>query len=260
MFRESRLLGDTVALPVDTSTRAFRRACSEPHFPFDRIKREAVVLRDAPIELRWPSVTRLAGEFQLSDLKKTKSAPTRCSSEMRRVNPHRDGFGPIPQESPKRRNPPALVCYKGILGNPPLEGTRGDDLEVRGGERCHGSVRGSEEDFPQLNQLEPLPSSSSPSVPPPPPLPRRNPRFKNLSKFLGYFRKPADLKQSSRSYAQVVRAESAPTKMAPPIRSRGGGATGLASGDMGAVLGAPGEGSLSGSVLVVAAAVKAAMA
>jgi hypothetical protein len=46
---EACLYGQTLRSPVDTSSRASRRACSEPRF------RDSILLKDTPIQVCWES-------------------------------------------------------------------------------------------------------------------------------------------------------------------------------------------------------------
>lgn len=141
-------------------------------------------------------------------------------------DPHLVGFGPIPLVAPKLRTPPPSREHAGVLGSQPQKVTRVDDPpETKSNSFIEGEKL-PDETFPPLKQ-----SGSSRSIPlssPPPPPQSTNPRFKNLTRFLGYFHKPKST--AHRSYSQVVRAEAAVRKMAPPVQNRGGGRDGFGAG------------------------------
>lgn len=125
MFHPTRFLGDTVRLPVDTSSRAFRRARSEPRFPFESVELHAVTLRETPIQLWWSSRKETCHNKVVRS--KDGSSPTRSSSEViSKFDPHRAGFGPIPRSTQVRPSPNCIVL-DGILGPYPtatrVEGT-----------------------------------------------------------------------------------------------------------------------------------------
>lgn len=219
-----RFHGDTVCLPVDTSTRAFRRASSAPRFPFESLDRDAVTLRDVPIQFRWPSA-RNGGETSQPELTKISSPPAR-NPPVRSHDPHRTGFGPIPDVVQKTRIPPSCVERAGLLGSHP-RGTRGADLEVD-----------DTGDFPYLPQGKgdspiPLPTPAR-SISHPPPSPTPKPRFANISRFLGYFRsRRVEKCPQSRSYLQVVKSNPAPIVMVYPAQNRGAGRAGRGVGRTG---------------------------
>lgn len=202
MFRESHRVGNTVALPVDTSTRAFRRACSEPRFHFERIERDKVVLKDTAIQFRWPSGRGSEPcEPDRTGAQSLRNSPKRGGPE---GGPHNWGFGLIPAVR-HGRFAPTCTARAGILGSMST-GTRVVDLEVEDDTQSHGEVESLDSNFPRLNQ------TGRDEIPKLLPTPTPKPRFPNLSKFLGYFR-PNVKNKVRRSYAQVVRAESVPIAM-----------------------------------------------
>lgn len=230
MFRGGRFLGDSVALPVDTTTRAFRRACSEPRFPFARLERDAVTLRDAPIEFRW-AFGFGKGETPPPELQRVGTSPARSSPEIPHTNPHHHGYGPLPIEV-ARKAPPKSTNPLGILGSHPA--TRDKDPEVRDDEHLPAADMGTPMNhFPPLSRPGPD-NIISPSPSPSPPPPESKPRFPNLANFLGYFHKnPNSNPTPTRSYSQVVRAALAPVTMVPPVQNRGGGRDGFGAGRQG---------------------------
>jgi len=121
--------GDLVRLPIDVSSRAFRRARSAPRFPFDMMDSDWVKLKDFPIKFCWGS-ERISLDW---DLAEHPSSPARISPELvvhtvanRPVlDPHRVGFGPIPAHPPQFRSPPSISLTAGIVGSNPSAATRG---------------------------------------------------------------------------------------------------------------------------------------
>lgn len=214
-----RGLSDTVCLPVDASTRAFRRACSEPRFPFDKVERDSVVLRDVPIQFRWGSKSG-DGETLSPEMEKPSSSTAR-NSPASGFDPHRTGFGPIPSHPQMTRLPPIHPNRVGLLGPQPLKSC-GQDLEDDN----------LAENFPILIQIgggDP----HHPNTPSPPPSQLGpKPRFANLSRFLGYFRSKSISHPLPRSYSQVVQTKF-PTTMVYPIQNRGGGRDGRGAGRQG---------------------------
>lgn len=105
-----RPLGEPVSLPVDTSTRAFRRACSEPRFPFACIERDSATLKDAPIQFRWKSGT-MGCESPPSPKNvsspELKTPPVGRTAGNLSFDPHRSGFGPIRGEAQVRKVKPS---------------------------------------------------------------------------------------------------------------------------------------------------------
>lgn len=105
------------SLPVDTSTRVFRRACSEPRFPFERVERESVILKKASIQLRW-----LSGRAPDSAEPGHRGAPPTAKSPTRgepEAGPHQWGFGPVPLVQHPSRSPPLCLVRDGVLGPQP---------------------------------------------------------------------------------------------------------------------------------------------
>lgn len=230
MFRSpptGRALGNTVSLPVDASTRAFRRACSDPRFPFERLERDAVTLKEVSIQLRWPSCPT-KGETPVPVTERTSLPPVR-NSPVNDFDPHRQGFSPI-QTTLQPKRPPRCKVVTGVLGSHPLEGTRGGDPELEDGAVDQGGKDDMESGFPVLKQPEvdhihqPFSPSSNPCSDP-------KPRFPNLARFLGYFRSAPTT--TRKSYSQVVQSKPPPPLMVYPARNRGGGREGFRSGRQG---------------------------
>lgn len=219
---------ETVSLPVYTSTRAFRRTCSEPWFPFRQVERDTVTLRDAPIQFRWHAGPG-RGESPPPDAGMTRSPLVR-NSPARDFDPHRTGFGPIAKVAQKERNPLACTIVAGLIGSQPLEATRGRNLEVEEDLVDHGDDM--ERFFPVRNHhggpdSTPPPIHPLPHTPQQPPIPK--PRFPNLMSFLGYFRgsNPINPVQHRKSYSQIVQSKPQPTVMVYPVRGRSGGRDGF---------------------------------
>lgn len=87
-----RHLGVSVSFPVDTSSRAFRRARSETNFPIEKLDRDSVSLKHAPIELRWRSThvpTGSAVGVGDADIR-VKLPEVRVHLA---VDPHKSGYG-----------------------------------------------------------------------------------------------------------------------------------------------------------------------
>lgn len=191
------------------------RACPEPRFPLEHIERASVTLKDTPLELCWASSPKSNESSELGS--KAMSSPERISHENRLVNLHHAGFDPIPV----RRKPiPPRSNGAGILGVQPPGETRVEEGNVGDGDE----EREEDDSFPPL---KPLGKSYPSSRLRPPPKP--NPKFPNLSKFLGYFRKSTSPQPPPRSYLQVAQSVSTPTKM-PPMQSLSGGRDGFGAG------------------------------
>lgn len=135
-----------------------------------------------------------------------------------------------------------------LLGSHPSETTCGMDPEVGDDVAVSEDMDDLEAGFPRLKQLvgahhPHLPSYVAPSPPTPPP----KPRFKNLLRFLGYFRSSTSSKpQPHRTYTQAVRSKSDPA-MVYPIRNRGGGREGSVPGTMKKEVAELGEECMCGS-------------
>jgi len=138
-----RSLGDTVSLPIDTSSHAFRRTHSEPRFSFERTDKSSVLIKEIPICLQWRSARDVAGRVPEMEGRTTspRSAPgvgnpirnmagppLSVSGEVH--DPHRTGFGRIPPKPTRVRSPPLCKLIGGILGVHPCTETRVEDLEV----------------------------------------------------------------------------------------------------------------------------------
>ena len=157
-----RGLGDSICLPVDTSSRPFQRSCSEPRFPFASIDKDSVLIKTIPISLRWSSFLA-DGDANcakaLHGAVNAAMAPAEQEPSRRVVDPHRTGFGRISATAPRVRSPPACKVTNGILGVHPAEATRGDDpVDKRGVEKSIGG------DETKVEDDKPLRTSSSPDL------------------------------------------------------------------------------------------------
>ena len=105
-----RLSGETLRFLVDTSTRSFRRSCSAPRFPAERLERDVVKLKATPIQFRWrtASVEEEPCGVPVEETKPPAWQPV--------VDPHRIGYGKIPVTPWKVRLPPPARTVEGILG------------------------------------------------------------------------------------------------------------------------------------------------
>ena len=148
-----RGLSDSVCLPVDTSSRAFRRSCSEPRFPFASIDRNSVLIKSIPISLRWDSANPHGGVNCANAPHRNADFSPEQKSDERPVDPHRTGFGRIPDTLPRIRSPPACKVSNGILGVHPSNRTSVEDpglsreqVKVGGGD---GTLEGKGKTPPQ---------------------------------------------------------------------------------------------------------------
>ncbi|KAG2599272.1 hypothetical protein PVAP13_5KG381107 [Panicum virgatum] len=123
-----RCSGETLRFPVNTTTRDFRRSCSEPRFPADSLERNAVKLKAAPIRFCWRTATGEGGDP--SEKEKNTSAEIGVSRGV--VDPHRTGFGRNLVTPIRVRSPPPTKVVEGILGRDPW--TRGMNPEEIGDE------------------------------------------------------------------------------------------------------------------------------
>jgi len=101
MFRAvplGRALGKSFSFPVDTSSRAFRRARSKT-LPFEQLDLSSVQLKHAPIALRWRSAEEPLSRGQAP---RAEAVETGVSLP---IDPHRLGFG-SQAVSLRRRSPP----------------------------------------------------------------------------------------------------------------------------------------------------------
>lgn len=177
-----RGLSHTLCFPVDTSTRAFRRAWSEPRFPAEGFEGSTVQLKGAPIQLRWRSARQQAG---VEGDSLVKASP--WTKDEVRVDPHLVGFGRNPSHPPKVRTPPPSKGHQGLRGVHPSMSMRGENpgLEEQG-----VGLRGGEaipnREVTQPNRLEPNQASSSSSPPPDSPSTIENPKLQScIAKFVG---------------------------------------------------------------------------
>ncbi|KAG2612103.1 hypothetical protein PVAP13_4KG247305 [Panicum virgatum] len=123
-----RGLGDAVSLPVDTSSRAFRRSFSKPRFPFDRIDKNFVQPKAAPISFHWDSAIPSLWVANCANAPHqdvvSPMAPTAWGPVVPlTVDPYRADFGRIPPTLPKMHSPPACKLTNGILGIHSVEAT-----------------------------------------------------------------------------------------------------------------------------------------
>jgi hypothetical protein len=144
---EACLFGKPLGFPVDTSTRGFRRAASEPRFPVKRFEKDAVVLRDAPIRFHCKTGARSRSSSRQD--KEEDAPPPETMTKRHQYDPHRVGFGPLPTIETKVRTPPTAQVMEGIIGKSPCEQTRVKlGLGVGEGENNLGGEK-TRDDFPR---------------------------------------------------------------------------------------------------------------
>lgn len=157
---EACLFGRPLGFPVDTTTRAARRACSEPRFPV-RVEEDVVRLKDVPIQFLWKVKVSRKGkttEDEVADL----GSPERNAAAERSMmaarnktgdglpwDPHKVGFGPLPD---KFRRLPSVSQVNDILGKIPSEKTRGGGLVEGGDGECQQGGEENDGDFPPPSQ------------------------------------------------------------------------------------------------------------
>ena len=208
MFRAvplGRALGKSFSFPVDTSSRAFRRARSET-LPFEQLDLSSVQLKHAPIALRWRSAEEPLSRGQAP---RAEAVETGVSLP---IDPHRLGFG-SQAVSLRRRPPPPCPLWDGILGVNPRLGTRGE-IGVGGDSTSCGD--GIHPARVALADSTTIGDGNHPDLGLPLPLPSEAPsHFAAIDDFVSFF-----LPSQPKTFAQVVRASPS------PLMDRGGGSCG----------------------------------
>jgi hypothetical protein len=145
---------------VDLSTRASRRASSEPRFPVD-LEKDAVLIKGAPIQFRWEAHPARKKTERRKDTP-TASSPKKKTEERGSWDPHRMGFGSVRQVV-AIKSPPSVDGGAGVLWKIPLPRTRGEDRASEGGGEAHLSGDHNVKAFPPLSQR----GKCDPGSPPP---------------------------------------------------------------------------------------------
>jgi hypothetical protein len=128
-----------LGFPLDTSTRSFRRAWSEPRFPVE-LEGDEVQLKDIPIWFQWRLEKSTREKRRQGKGPSPESSPTAVEISGRSFwDPHRAGFGPSPSRERRTRKPPLMRKMEGIIRNFRGEETR---VGIQTGEGADAALRG----------------------------------------------------------------------------------------------------------------------
>jgi hypothetical protein len=171
-MEEGCLYGRSLGFPVDATTRSFGRAASEPRFPIRRFMRilcgapsrcpDSFLLEESAGGDKGDGATSSRGTWSANF-----SSPARNKViDQPFWDPHKVGFGTLPNKAGKSKVPPQVREMEGIIGKAPHETCGNGGVEVEEGQphRCGEPTR---EDFPSLIQPGGDPSLSSPHPPEP---------------------------------------------------------------------------------------------
>ena len=120
-----RAIGETISFPIDSTSRAFRRARSESNFPLEKLERSSTKLKFVPIQLQWRSAGNAKElDSNFGGCQREGVAAMRATKPLA-VDPHRTGFGRNPVTT-RYRSPPPCPIRAGVLGVDPGGRTRGN--------------------------------------------------------------------------------------------------------------------------------------
>ena len=130
-----RRLAANISFPIDSSSRAFRRAQLDVNFPIKKLDSTSVNLKHAPVELRWRSSHCVESHGGAGSPRREVGGDRGGGSgapESLVVDPHKAGFGSI-AESIRRRPPPPCPIREGFSALIPEEGhVAGSEVGVVG--------------------------------------------------------------------------------------------------------------------------------